>query len=48
MIKDVKTLCHVQSNNEREVYAGSGFCRRCKFYNGMLEKKCISCLRIDA
>ena len=48
MIKDVKTLCNVQSNNERDVYAGSGFCRRCKYFNGMLEKKCISCKRPDA
>jgi hypothetical protein len=48
MIKPTKTLCHVQSNTERDVYAGSGFCRRCQYFNGMLEKKCISCKRPDA
>ena len=44
MIKQAKTLCRVQSDNEREVYAGSGFCRRCKFFNGMIERKVMSCL----
>ena len=41
-------VCKTMSNKETEVHAGSGFCTRCKWFNGKFNKdghKCISCLR---
>ena len=34
------------SNAESEIHAGSGFCKRCKYFNGVCatDKTCISCL----
>lgn len=34
------------SNVESEIHAGSGFCKRCKYFNGVCatDKTCISCL----
>ena len=48
MIKKTGKYCKKQSNRETEVHAGSSWCRtRCKYFNGMLEGKVISCLWND-
>lgn len=43
----IGTKCSL-SNNESEIYAGSGYCKRCKSFNGACatDKKYISCLKI--
>lgn len=48
MIKYVKQRCKVKSNSEREVYTGSGYCRRCEYFNGMIGRESMSCKRPDA
>ncbi len=48
MIKNIGDICKLQSNTEREVHAGSGFCRRCECFNGAIERKLMSCKRPDA
>lgn len=44
MKKLVKNLCKFRSDKETEVYVGSAFCKRCRYFNGMINKKTISCL----
>ena len=44
MKKPIKTICKYRSDRETEVYIGSGFCRRCPYFNGIVNKKEISCL----
>lgn len=41
----IGTVCSL-SNAESEIHAGSGFCKRCKSFNGAYstDKTCISCL----
>jgi hypothetical protein len=41
----IGSLCK-KSTNETEIYSGSGFCKRCKCFNGVLstDKTMISCL----
>ena len=40
-------ICKKQSTTEREVHAGSGWCRRCELFNGMIERKLMSCKDYD-
>lgn len=39
-------ICNTKSSVETEVHTGSGFCKRCKFFNGVCstDKTYISCL----
>ena len=39
-------ICQL-SNNESEIHVGSGFCKRCKHFNGICttDKSSISCLK---
>lgn len=39
-------ICNMKSSIEAEVHVGSGFCKRCEFFNGICstDKMCISCL----
>ena len=43
MIKKVGEVCQKQTTVETEVHRGSAWCRRCEFFNGMIEGKLISC-----
>ena len=44
MIKNVGEICKKQTTVETEVHRGSAFCRRCEYFNGILEGKAISCV----
>lgn len=49
MLRKIHSFCTVCSNQETEVHAGSAFCRRCKWFNGLLKREgVISCLRHEA
>lgn len=42
----IGTICSL-SNAESEIHAGSGFCKRCKHFNGVCatDKNYVSCLK---
>ena len=42
----IGTVCSL-SNAESEIHVGSGFCKRCKNFNGVCatDKKYVSCLK---
>ena len=44
MKKLVKNLCKFRSDKEAEVYVGSAFCKHCRYFNGIINNKTISCL----
>ena len=45
MIKYNGAKCKIMSDISTDVYIGSGFCKRCRFFNGKVSKSEISCLR---